>query len=433
MEPETVGRRRTGMRAAWTFLVVAILAGGCAAGDDTTSTSTATAPSLDGVRSDLAAARLRWAEANVATYRYVFENDCAECDPSARTPHEVVVWAGADFDPGDLAPSVEEMFAEIEAALDADQSVVATFDPDLGYPVDVGIDLESRPVDGGTHWVVRDLSPGLPGDPVSTDVVTLAEQAWLASRPDAYEYTLTVFCDCPLAGSLRTRVEGTTVIGHEVLYDEATGGGVTPISIDSMFSDLADLMASVDGVVADGVRFEGSARFHPDLGYPTWVGLDLTVLEPDPDLALLPARLVVTITDLQAIDIEPEPLPTDQLAELDEARAVWRSSEIDAYRYELTFHGMLSADFTGPFLVTVVDGSVGKVTRDGEPAPEGQITAYTVDDLFELVERSLLAGVESSVTYHEVWGHPVLMALDLEAMAVDGGLMLSASNLTPTE
>lgn len=433
MEPERVGRRRTGMRAAWAILIAAILAGGCAAGDEAASTSAPTAPSLDGVRGDLEAARLRWAEANVATYRYVFENDCAECDPSARAPHEVVVWAGADFDPGDLAPSVEEMFAQIEAALDEDQSVVATFDPDLGYPTDVGIDLESRPVDGGTHWVVRDLNPGLPGDPVSTDVVARAEQTWLASRPDAYEYTLTVFCDCPLAGSLQTRVEGTTVIGHEVLYDEATGGVVTPISIDAMFSDLADLMASVDGVVADGIRFEGSARFHPDLGYPTWVGLDLTVLEPDADLASLPSRLVITITDFHAVDIEPEPSPTDQLAELDEARAVWRSSGIDAYRYELTFHGMLSADFTGPFLVAVVDGSVSKVTRDGEPVPEGQITAYAVEDLFALVEGSLSAGLESSVTYHEVWGHPVLMALDLEAIAVDAGLMLSVSNLTPTE
>lgn len=433
MEPNTRARRRTGMRTAWVLLIAAGLLGGCAAGDEVDPTPVPTAPTLDGIRSDLEAARQRWETAGVGTYRYVFENDCAECDPRAREPHEVVVWRGAHFDPGDLAPSVEEMFAEIEAALDADQSVVATFDPDLGYPTDVGIDLESRPVDGGTHWVVHDLNRGLPGDPVSTDVVTRAEQTWLATRPEAYEYTLTVFCDCPLAGSLETRVEGTTVVGHEVLYDEASGGAVTPVSIDDMFSDLADLMASVDGVVSDGIRFEGSARFHPDLGYPTWVGLDITVLEPDADLLLLPSRLVVTITDLHAVTPEPEPAATDQLAELDEARTRWRSSGIGAYRYELTFHGMLSADFTGPFAVTVADGTVTEITRDGEPVPHGQITAYTVEELFDLVEGSLSAGVESSVTYHEVWGQPVLMALDLEAIAVDGGLVLSVTNLTPTE
>lgn len=411
------------------MLVAAMLTGGCAVGIDPVST----AATPDGVRSNLEAARVRWEEAGVATYRYVFENDCAECHPSARALHEVVVWAGASFDPGNRAPSVEEMFAEIEQALDADQSVTVTFDPDLGYPTDLGIDLEARPVDGGTHWVVHDLKPGLPGDPVSADVVSRAEQTWLASRPDAYAYTLTVFCDCPLAGSLETRVEGTTVIGHQVLYDESRGGSVTPISIDDMFSDLADLMASVDGVVEDGIRFEGSARFDPDLGYPTWVGLDLTILEPDSVLASLPSQLVVTITDLHAVDVKPELAAAGQLAELDKARARWRSSGITAYRYELAFHMMLAADFSGPFVVTVVDGAVAEMTRNGEPVSDGQVTAYTVEDLFELVEASLRDGVESSVTYHEVWGHPVLMALDLDAIAVDGGLMLSVSNLTPIE
>jgi hypothetical protein len=427
MEPNTAERRRTGVRSVCILLVAAILAGSCAAEDAEPSTTP------DALRGDLQTARQRWEQADIATYRYTFENDCGECDPSARAPHEVVVWAGAHFDPGDVAPSVEEIFVEIEEALDTDRSVAVTFDPDLGYPTDVGFDSESRPVDGGRHWVVHDLKPGLPGSPVSTDVVARAEQTWLASRPDAYEYTLTVFCDCPLAGSAQTRVEGTTVVGHQVLYDETTGGTVTPMSIDAMFSDLAELMASIDGVVEGGVRFEGSARFDPELGYPIWVGLDVTVLEPDADLAAFPSQLVVTITDLHAVDIAPAPEAVDQLAELDEARARWSDFEQSAYRYELALHMMMSAEFAGPFAVTVVDGAVTEITRDGEPVPEAQVTAYTIDDLFRLVETALSDGVDSSVTYDERWGHPMFVALDLDAIAVDGGLVLSVSNLAPID
>ena len=94
--------------------------GGCAAQDAEPSTTP------DVLRGDLQTARQRWEEADIATYRYTFENDCSECDPSARAPHEVVVWAGAHFDPGDVAPSVEEIFVEIEEALDTDLSVAVT-------------------------------------------------------------------------------------------------------------------------------------------------------------------------------------------------------------------------------------------------------------------------------------------------------------------
>jgi hypothetical protein len=427
MEPSAGRQRRTGVRPVCIFLVAAILAGSCAAEDAEPSTTP------DVLRGDLQTARQRWEEADIATYQYTFENDCGECNPSARSPREVVVWAGAHFDPGDVAPSVEEIFVEIEQALDTDRSVAVTFDPDLGYPTDVGFDSESRPVDGGRHWVVRDLKPGLPGSPVSAHVVARAEQTWLAARPDAYEYTLTVFCDCPLAGSVQTRVEGTTVVGHQVLYDETTGGTVTPMSIDAMFSDLAELMASIDGVVEDGVRFEGSARFDPELGYPIWVGLDVTVLAPDVELAPFPSQLVVTITDLHAVDVVPAPEAVDQLVELGEARARWSDSELTAYRYELALHMMMSAEFAGPFAVTVVDGAVTEITRDGEPVPEAQVTAYTVDDLFRLVDTALSNGVDSSVTYDERWGHLAFVALDLDAIAVDGGLVLSVSKLAPID
>ena len=265
-----------------------------------TTPSSAMPPLPDGYL-ELEVARDRWSSAALDSYHYVFANDCGECEPFVSAPRQVVVWGSEQYDPGLYAPSVEEIFEEIEQALDAGRSVEVTFDEQLGYPTDVAIDMEDRSFDGGTHWVVDDLEQGLPGDNVSSSIVAQAERLWQVSRPTAYEYTLSVFCDCPLEGSVITRVDGDRVTGSEILYDESNGGTITPLAVDDMFSDLADLMASVDGVVEGGIQFTGSARFHPDLGYPIWIGLDIEVLADDPVLAGLPARMVVTMTNLHPI------------------------------------------------------------------------------------------------------------------------------------
>ena len=285
-------------------VILAVLLGACGTGtapESTTPLPSSTAPSEPDGFAALNAARDRWTNAALDSYHYVFANDCGECSEVTSAPRPVVVWGSERYDPGDLAPSVEEIFDEIEQALDAGRSVEVTFDEQLGYPIDVAIDMEDRSFDGGTHWMVDDLEQGLPGDDVSPSIVVQAEALWQISRPVAYEYTLSVFCDCPLEGSIVTRVDGDRVIGSDILYDESNGGTITPLAVDDMFSDLADLMASVDGVVEGGIQFTGSARFHPDLGYPIWIGLDIDVLADDPVLAGLPARMVVTMTNLHPI------------------------------------------------------------------------------------------------------------------------------------
>ncbi len=425
------------MRMTNALVVLTVLLAGCGSGITTASTSTppspAIAPGTDGTYASLETARDRWESAALGSYHYVFENDCGECGPLVAAPRQVVVWGDERYDPGQYSPSVEEIFDEIEQALDAGQSVDVTFDEELGYPIEVAIDMESRPVDGGTHWVVDDFEPGLPGDDVSTSIVAQAERLWLAARPAAYEYTLSVFCDCPLEGSVITRVEGDRVTGYDILYDESSGGSISPLAIDEMFSDLADLMASVDGVVEGGIRFDGSARFDPDLGYPIWVGLDIEVIADDPILADLPSRLVITISDLHPVDPEVSGTLSAERSALKEARTRWDLADLVNYSYELTIHAMATADFTGPFQVEVLEGAVTSVNRDGTEVAAGVVTAYTIDGLFDLIDLYLADEIESAVLYNEVSGYPVFVQLDLDAIAVDGGLVLSIDRLVPID
>ncbi len=395
----------------------------------TTTTVQDTATPPGGVHAALGTARELWEAAGLASYHYVFEDDCGECDPLAAMPRQVVVWGDDQYDPGRRSPSVEEMFDEIEQALDAGKTVSATFDRELGHPIDVAIDMESRPADGGTHWMVRDLKPGLPGDDVSLSMVEQAERLWMANGPSGYEYTLTVFCGCPLEGSVVTRVENGRVVGYDVLYDDSSNGSITPLAIDDMFRDLADLMSSEDGIVEGGIRFAGSARFHPELGYPIWVGLDIEVLADDPVLSDLPSRLVVAMSDLHVADFEVPGTLVAERAALQEARIRWDEARIGDYSYELAIHAMATADFTGPFLVVVEGGTVTSVTRAGEPVEPGKVAAYSVEEMFDLIDRYLSEGIKSSVLYHDGLGHPVFVQLDLDAIAVDGGLAFSVHQL----
>ncbi len=415
----------------WTILMGSVvLAAACGGAAGTPPSKGSGVPntisSSDGYAA-LTAARDTWESVGLESYHYEFENDCGECGPMLAASRRVVVWDGEEYDPGAGSPTVEEMFDEIERALDEGKSVDVVFDDEFGHPVEVEIDMESRPVDGGTHWIIHRLEPGLPGDDVSISDVVEAEQRWLTSRPNAYEYVLSVWCDCPLEGSVVTRVEGERIVWYEVLYDEYSGGSITPLAIDDMFSDLADLMSAVDGVVEEGIRFTGSARFHPDLGYPIWIGLDIEVLREDPIPDALPERLVVTMSDLRPLEIVADSLDGERDA-LRMARKRWQTAGIDDYTYQLTVHAMATADFTGPFLVVVEDGQVVKATRDGSPVDPGPVTVYTVNEMFDLIDRHLVEGVASAVLYDESLGFPVLVQLDLDSIAVDGGLVFSVDS-----
>ncbi len=409
-----LGRHKR-MRPALVLATVIVLAGG-GCGDP--APGEATTPS--GPRAELESARARWVEAAPATYSFVFTDDCGECDPALREPRPVAIWDGEELDPGDLTPTVEEMFSEIERAIDAGLSVEVVYHPDLGAPLDVAIEMEARPRDGGTHWVVEQLTPGLPGDDVAVAEVEAARDRWRSTRPHAYAYTVDVFCDCPFEGSLRTEVDGDRVVGWNHMYEPSDDVTVVPLTIDELFEGVLELAAAGEGGVADeGFRFEGAARFDRDLGYPVWIGLDVTLLDDELRELGFPDRIVFSISDL-------EPLPGtagNTGTALEQARERWEGLALDSYTYELTVHDVAVGDFTGPYLVTVLGGEVVAITLDGEPADRAQVPGHTIEGLFDLVDRQLSAGRASAGLYDHELGYPVLVESDRE------GEMLSITDV----
>ncbi|HVR77045.1 MAG TPA: DUF6174 domain-containing protein [Acidimicrobiia bacterium] len=411
------------MRTA-TRILAAVLLVACGAATGGTSTTnappqapetTATTLAEEGPGDALAAARERWAEAGLDTYRFTIEDDCGECDPDG--PRQVVVW-DAETSAG-AQPTVDGLFTQIEAAITEKRDVEVAYHPNLGHPVEIWIDREARAYDGGTHLLVRDLQAGLPGDQVSLDRLDQARLLWEGEGPRSYEFRVSIGCDCPLAGTIWERVEAGRIADWRVEYDDGVGGDISPITIDQMFSDLVLMLSSAEGVVAGGARFTGSADYHPELGYPVWVGLDIEVLEPGSELSELPPRLVFSIDHLVAVD-EPE----DDSDDLTAARERWEAAGIDDYRYQLTVHDILEASFSEPYLITVVGGEVAAV----EPGDPGLDFSLTIDGLFDLAEEEAASGAVVDGLYDQTLGYPVFLAMR-DAASTQTTLLISIQDL----
>ncbi len=361
----------------------------------------------------------RWEAAAIDDYHFTFLDDCGEC--AQLPPRQVVVWGAEVIEADRSAPSVADVFAVIGQAETDGRPVEVEYHPELGYPTDVWIDRPDRAFDGGTHWILADLAAGLPGDPVSVEELKAAQTRWDAAGPDSYEYRWSVVCDCPLDGTIRTRVEDGQVIDWEVEFGGPDTPSVTPITVDTMLSDLADLFGSAEGVEVEGVRFAGAARYHPEFGYPEWVGLDVEVLDASSDLAILAPRIVFIVTEFETV--EPATMNDDLAA----ARERWVSTGLDSYSYQLTSHDVEAGSFSDPFRVTVADGAVVSVTLEGIETELPDLPAYPIDELFDLLAEWMASGINIQVLYHDQLGHPVLVMVGLD----DRTLAFSIDQLSP--
>lgn len=119
----------------------------------------------------LDAARERWAQASPASYVYVVQRSCF-CLTDFVRPIRVEVREGevvsatyADSgepvtNPDVPTPTVPDLFTVIQEAIDAEaHSIAATYDAELGYPVDVSIDYLELAIDEELAFSVREFEP----------------------------------------------------------------------------------------------------------------------------------------------------------------------------------------------------------------------------------------------------------------------------------
>jgi hypothetical protein len=145
----------------WLATLLCVVASSCSVLD----------PEDDAQRDELESARSRWEMVGPAAYRTI-QNHVCFCGTDLRGPIEIRVGAAGTTRtyvadgravPSNLVqffPTVEELFGEIEEALDegADE-VRVTYDPTTGAPLDVWIDYSERTADEEQGWMLSPPEP----------------------------------------------------------------------------------------------------------------------------------------------------------------------------------------------------------------------------------------------------------------------------------
>ena len=416
------------MRKWITVAALALTFGACAPGYAGPPGSTTTGPpsGSETAAADLASARALWASFGTADYTYRFTNDCGECDPQTRKPKRVAVLAGRvlSVDDGSLL-TVEEIFQSIEQALTAGRQVEVTYDPETGLPVDVQIDMDMRPVDGGTHWTLEGLTGLAPVE--SAQQLLEARRLWDAQGLDDYRFLMKVACECPERGTFDVTVVGDHIVDVIRLDSASDSGTVTPATIDQTFDDLEEWFTDTENLIDEGI-LDVDLRVDPVKGYPRWVKLEAAFLD-----TAAPFTVVVTMELVGPIDpgdFSPQPDP-DDLAALEQARTLWEAQRLTDYGYTLTVHCNCPQEYVGPFEVTVRETWNVSATWKGKPLEPGRAAIDTIDGVFVLIERAIQDGIDVDVTYDPQVGHPHLAIINPEAVAVDGGLAFTIENLSP--
>ena len=111
------------------------------------------------------------------------------------------------------------------------------------------------------------------------------------------------------------------------------------------------------------------------------------------------------------------------------AKARWRNAGLSAYSFRFVRYCECDESFGGPFDVRVVDERVLDFRRAGVQADLAAAT--TISELFVAIAAAIDRGVSVTVTYDPQFGYPLEVRLDLDAIAVDGGLALDVLSLDP--
>ncbi len=115
-----------------------------------------------------------------------------------------------------------------------------------------------------------------------------------------------------------------------------------------------------------------------------------------------------------------------------DARARWAASGPDAYTMTQSRSCFCPREITGPFEVSVREGSLVSVLLDGAPVPAER--ALTVDGLFDLIADAYAGEAdEVRVTYHPTLGYPTDLWIDYERMAADEETGYNVTALAPHE
>ncbi len=275
-------------------------------------------------------------------------------------------------------------------------------------------------------WFGGSVSPGSvepEGEPDPADVAAIeaGRDRWSQSGIDTYTATIRTYAEsgrdetaCGAAGwPVRLVVEAGVVSDAVNMELGCRVDTASVLTIDDLF-DMA--------IIAAGAADEHDYELDPEWGFPRWFyGYDRSI-EIDGSVDEFTPRA----TRLLIHDEIPQ--------QIDELRAQWLAAGIADYAFVLEWRCFCGPEVTGPFLITVSDGTPESISRvDGESLNPDFTPALpaTIDELFDMIVSSVgdsdlvVAGFDTEA------GYPTGVFIDEITNAVDDELTLILTDLEP--
>lgn len=414
------------MRRVSSIVALAMLSASCGAGNVALPTSSvSTGPSVSSADAELTAARSLWQAQAPDDY-------VVDVDDAARGSAVVAVRRGETItlQQGSEPATIDELFTTIERSIAEGAHVAVDYDQALGYPTQVVID-----VDGDGMAEIDLVLSDLEAMPVvrSLDELLAARQLWEAQGLVDYRYVMRAHCTCDDGGTWEIEVRNAADVTSRALDAGAAASELSMTSLDRTFDDLEDWFRNSADLIAEGL-LAVDVRMDPELGYPRWFRLEAEGIGDGPFVDRF--TMVVTVDLVSPLEPEEPPAPSGDpaaLAELAVAAEHWERAHLQDYTFVFTEHCECPST-SGPMVVEVHEGSfvAAYLLADGSLRSAADVRVETIDDALRLISLYVTQGKAVDVAYHPVLGYPVDAILDIDAVAVDGGLAFAISELEPT-
>jgi hypothetical protein len=244
-----------------------------------------------------------------------------------------------------------------------------------------------------------------------------AQLLWNAYRPDSYEITYSLACECD-GGPWLLRVEGDQTVVSTRVYP-GPGREAPYASVDAIFSEIAATI--------------GQGRFPVDVEYDQEFGYPRSYIFNEPELPV-DGGFILTAT---AFEANPSPGDPARRQALADARARWEDSGLADYDYTFTRGCFCPEEFVGPYQVSLRTGEVAGATFGGTDLFDIDILEIgryeeiikSVDGVFAEIERALREADSFNAEYHPVLGYPTNVYIDWIANAADEEVGYTIANL----
>lgn len=272
----------------------------------------------------------------------------------------------------------------------------------------------TTPVEGG--GVTTTSITALPGA-TQRELLEEARLAWTANRPEAYEITYSLACECD-GGPWFIRVEGAETVASGRVGPEL-GGDVPYDSIDAIFSEIEATIGQNEFPV--DVEYDG------DFGYPR------SYIFNEPELPV-DGGFILTVT---AFEANPSPGEPGQRQAFADAVVRWENTGLLDYDYSFTRGCFCPEEFVGPYSVSVRAEEVAGASFRGTDLFDIDILEIgrydeiikTVPGVFAEIERALREADSFTAEYHPQLGYPTSVHIDWIANAADEEVNYTIANL----